>query len=43
MTADLLAREQYLYCSDIVWQGVGSVSNLSKTLLNSNYWYFWWD
>jgi hypothetical protein len=42
-SADELAREQYLYCGDIVWQGVGSVSNLSKTLLRSRYWYFWWD
>jgi hypothetical protein len=42
-SSDRLAREQYLYCSDIVWQGVGSVSNLSKTLLHNRYWYFWWD
>jgi hypothetical protein len=42
-SADELAREQYLYCGDIVWQGVGNVSNLSKTLLRSRYWYFWWD
>ena len=42
-SADLLAREQYLYCADIVWQGVGTLSNLSKILLNSPYWYFWWD
>ena len=42
-SADLLAREQYLYCADIVWQGVGTISNLSKTLLNCPYWYFWWD
>ncbi len=42
-SADLLAREQYLYCGDIVWQGVGTIRNLSKTLLNSSYWYFWWD
>lgn len=42
-SADALAREQYLYCGDIVWQGVGTVPNLSKTLLGSRYWYFWWD
>ncbi len=42
-SADDLAREQYLYCGDIVWQGVRSVSNLSKILVRSRYWYFWWD
>ena len=42
-SADLLAREQYLYCADIVWQGVGTVSNLGKVLAGSPYWYFWWD
>lgn len=41
--ADELAREQYAYCGDIVWQGVESIANLSKTLLGSKYWYFWWD
>ncbi len=38
-----LAREQYLYCDDIVSQGVGSVEALAATLLESDYWYFWWD
>ena len=38
-----LAWQQYWYCSDIVEQGCGSVSNLAATLLNSPYWYFWWD
>jgi hypothetical protein len=38
-----LAKEQYIFCGDIVDQGVGSVSALAATLLNSNYWYFWWD
>jgi hypothetical protein len=38
-----LAREQYVFCSDIVDQGVGDVATLAATLLNSNYWYFWWD
>jgi hypothetical protein len=41
--ADALAKEQYLYCADIVWQGVGSVKTLSKVLQGSPYWYFWWD
>lgn len=42
-TALELAKEQYVFCSDIVDQGVGDVSALAATLLNSNYWYFWWD
>jgi hypothetical protein len=41
--ATALAWEQYWYCADIVEQGCGSVSNLAATLLNSPYWYFWWD
>ena len=41
--ATILAWEQYWYCSDIVEQGVNSISNLAATLLNSTYWYFWWD
>jgi hypothetical protein len=42
-SATALAWEQYWYCTDIVEQGCGSVSNLAATLLNSPYWYFWWD
>jgi hypothetical protein len=38
-----LAWEQYLYCQDIVVQGRETISNLAATLLNSPYWYFWWD
>jgi hypothetical protein len=38
-----LAREQFVYCSDIVHQGVGSVGNLAASLRGSSYWYFWWD
>ena len=38
-----LAKEQYLFCSDIVEQGVGDISTLAAALLNSKYWYFWWD
>ena len=42
-SAIALAWEQYWYCEDIVSQGAGSVANLAATLLNSPYWYFWWD
>jgi hypothetical protein len=38
-----LAWEQYHYCPDIVWQGVGTISDLAATLLNHDIWYFWWD
>jgi hypothetical protein len=38
-----LAWEQYWYCPDIVEQGCGSVAELAATLLNSAYWFFWWD
>jgi hypothetical protein len=38
-----LAWDQYWYCADIVDQGVGSIHQLAATLLNSPYWYFWWD
>ena len=38
-----LAREQFLYCPDIVDQGVGSVAALAATLVGNRVWYFWWD
>jgi hypothetical protein len=38
-----LAREQYAYCSDIVDQGVGTVSQLAKDLMVNDWWFFWWD
>ena len=42
-TALRLAREQYTYCYDIVEQGVGSIGSLGSAVLNSKFWYFWWD
>jgi hypothetical protein len=38
-----LAREQYTYCSDIVEQGVQTLSALAALLMQSDWWYFWWD
>jgi hypothetical protein len=38
-----LAREQYAYCSDIVDQGVQTLSALAAVLMQSDWWYFWWD
>jgi hypothetical protein len=38
-----LAWEQYWYCGDIVDQGCSFISNLAATIMNSPYWFFWWD
>jgi hypothetical protein len=38
-----LAHEQFIYCADIVHQGVQTESNLAQTLLGSGNWFFWWD
>lgn len=38
-----LAREQYAYCNDIVDQGTGDLATLAASLMESSYWYFWWD
>src|SRR5690606_15273239 len=44
-TAELreLAWEQYIYCSDIVHQGAGSLDALARELCGSPRWFFWWD
>lgn len=38
-----VAREQFAYCPDIVWQGVGTIGSLAATQARSSLWYFWWD
>jgi hypothetical protein len=38
-----LARHQFIYCPDIVYQGVGSVAALAATLLGATVWYFGCD
>lgn len=38
-----LANEQYSYCGDIVDQGVGELSALAAILMESDWWFFWWD
>ncbi len=38
-----LAREQFIYCPDIVYQGTQSIAALASTLLNGRVWFFWWD
>jgi hypothetical protein len=38
-----LAREQFLYCPDLVHQGTQSLEQLAALLMYSKVWYFWWD
>lgn len=38
-----LAKQQYLYCQDIVDQGTETLESLAAGLLNGTAWYFWWD
>lgn len=38
-----LAWEQYLYCADIVEQGVETTSALAAALMETDWWFFWWD
>jgi hypothetical protein len=38
-----LAWEQFVYCTDIVHQGVNTLANLAVALKGSRNWYFWWD
>ncbi len=38
-----LALEQYVFCSDIVDQGLNTIGALADTLMKSSVWYFWWD
>ena len=38
-----LARELYFYCPDIVDQGTEYLEPLAASLMNSNWWFFWWD
>lgn len=40
--ARVLAREQFMYCPDIVYQGTESIGMLAASLVNSRAWYFWW-
>lgn len=38
-----LAEEQMVYCDDLVYQGTETLENLAAALLESDYWFFWWD
>jgi hypothetical protein len=39
----VLAREHFIYASDIVRQGTRTLENLAARLLAGRVWYFWWD
>jgi len=38
-----LAWEQFVYCSDIVLQGTGTLASLAAILCGGKTWFFWWD
>lgn len=38
-----LAKEQYLYCADIVNQGTETIEALAAALIDAPVWFFWWD
>jgi uncharacterized protein DUF4253 len=38
-----LAREQYIYCNDVVIQGTQTIQALAAGLLDGTAWFFWWD
>ena len=38
-----VAREQFIYCYDIVHQGTGTLDHLAAGLVRSGVWFFWWD
>ncbi|WP_046214526.1 DUF4253 domain-containing protein [Paenibacillus wulumuqiensis] len=46
ITAEALAKEQFAFYSDIVYQAAGSTASirgLASQLKDSTSWYFWWD
>ena len=38
-----LAKEQFAYCPEIVEQGTLTLESLAAGLLDSRFWFFWWD
>jgi len=38
-----LAGAHYVYCPDIIDQGVGTLRALAAGLMASDWWFFWWD
>ena len=42
-SARSVAAEHFAVCSDIVYQGVGSIDAYAEELVDSDTWAFWWD
>jgi hypothetical protein len=40
--AHAAAIELFLYCPDVVYQGLGTIGNLAAALHNGRLWYLWW-
>ncbi len=38
-----LARDQYVYCTDVIDQGLQTYRALAAALAVNDWWYFWWD
>ena len=38
-----IAEQQFAFCGDCVYQGVGSINALAASVIGSNVWFFWWD
>lgn len=38
-----LAKQQFGFCHDIVYQGAGALRPLASGLEHADHWYFWWD
>lgn len=39
-----IAKQQYMFCTDIIEQSMyPTIKGLASQLINSNIWYFWWD
>jgi hypothetical protein len=41
--AQAVAAEHFAVCSDVVYQGSGSIEAYAATLIDSSLWQFWWD
>ena len=42
-SAEKLAYEHYLFCNDIIDQGIETIRKLASILKNSMIWCFWWE
>jgi hypothetical protein len=40
--AHKVAFEHFVYCPDVVYEGIGTVGNLAGELLDGQLWWFWW-